>query len=386
MISDSKNYGVDSSEDNKISTQPLLVEPYILGLAICLVVFSILMVYSATGMMAMRSSSDELYYVKRQLAAVFIGSCLAFVSYLMPVYTFRRWAWLGLPLSLVLLLAVFIPGLGVKGGGAQRWIDLRIVHFQPGELVKILMIFVIARYFSKHEKSVGSFVSGIVKPMIIIAPVIPLFLLQRDFGSFAVLLLVTLCMANIAGVRLRHFIICGFGCFCAVLPMVLLAPYRLKRLVAYLDPFQDSSGDGYQLIQSLIALGSGEVLGQGLGRSQQKLYYLPAAHTDFIFAVVGEELGFIGCLVILFIFFILLIRIVKLAHRLASDLFLCLLALGLGLLLVVPALLNMGVVTGLLPTKGLVLPLIGYGGSNMISSLLIVGWLLNLFKVAQLRR
>jgi cell division protein FtsW len=376
---------VEQKTENHSSHEPLLIEPFILGIAITLVLFSLLMVYSATGMVALRANDDQLYFVKRQIAAVVIGIGLAVVAFNIPVSWLRKWSWVGFPLALCLLMAVFIPGLGASGGGAQRWINLGIVHFQPGEIVKILMIVVLARYFSRHERSVGSFVGGVLKPFLLLVPVIPLFLLQRDFGSFAVLLLVSLCMAIVAGVRISHFLVCGAMSILGVVPMVIFTPYRVKRLVAYLDPFQDSSGDGYQLIQSLIALGTGEFLGQGLGRSQQKLHYLPAAHTDFIFAVIGEELGFLGCIVIVFIFIFLLTRVLHIAHRFADDLFLCLLSLGLGLLLVVPALLNMGVVTGLLPTKGLVLPLIGYGGSNMISSLLIVGLLLNFFKYAQLR-
>lgn len=376
---------VEQKTEDHSSHEPLLIEPFILGIAVALVLFSILMVYSATGMVALRANDDQLYFVKRQIAAVVIGIVLAVVAFKIPVSWLRKWSWVGFPLALCLLMAVFIPGLGASAGGAQRWINLGIVHFQPGEVVKILMIVVLARYFSRHERSVGSFMGGVLKPFLLLLPVIPLFLLQRDFGSFAVLLLVSLCMAIVAGVRISHFLICGAMSILAIVPMVIFTPYRVKRLVAYLDPFQDSSGDGYQLIQSLIALGTGDFLGQGLGRSQQKLHYLPAAHTDFIFAVIGEELGFVGCITIVFIFLLLLTRILHIAHRFADDLFLCLLSLGLGLLLVVPALLNMGVVTGLLPTKGLVLPLIGYGGSNMISSLLIVGLLLNFFKFAQLQ-
>jgi cell division protein FtsW len=379
---------IDSSEKltYPADSEPLLVEPIILGIVICLVLFSLVMVYSVTGMITSSPDGDPFHYVKRQTCAILIGAVLAFFAYRTPMEDLRKWSWAAYPAIIILLLAVFIPGVGVRAGGAVRWINLGIIRFQPGELVKLLMVFVLASYFSRHERSVGCFIGGIAKPIAYLLPVIALFYLQRDFGSSVVMFCIALCMATVAGAKIKHFLWGGLA-FSAVVfvPMIIFAPYRVRRLVSYLDPMSHAKDDAFQLVQSLIALGTGGMLGQGLGRSQQKLHYLPAAHTDFIFSVIGEELGFIGCVIIVLAFLLLLIRVLYIAHRFADDVFKCTLVVGLGFLLVLPALLNMGVVTGLLPTKGMVLPLIGYGGSSMMVSLLAVGILLNLFKSAQLQ-
>jgi cell division protein FtsW len=366
-------------------SQPFLIEPFLMAIVSLMVLFSVVMVYSTTGVSTPGSGGDPGYYVKRQLLALILGIVCGTVAYYLPLGVLRRWSPMGYPLAIFCLLMVLIPGLGVASGGAQRWLYLGPLRFQPGELVKVLFVFYLAGYFERHEADLGKFINGVVKPMLLVVPVGFLFLMQPDFGSFAVILCLSFSMAMVAGVRVAHFMICGITALLAITPIILISPYRMRRLLAFISPFDDATGSGYQLVQSLIALGSGEFLGQGLGRGQQKLHYLPAAHTDFIFAVIGEELGFVGCVAVLIAFSIILWRSLKLAHRFADDVFLCTLVVGLALFLVLPAFLNVAVVTGLLPTKGMVLPLIGYGGSSMMVSLTGVGLLLNLFKVAQLR-
>jgi cell division protein FtsW len=210
-----------------------------------------------------------------------------------------------------------------------------------------------------------------------------LYLAQPDFGSVVVLFLVTFGMGLGAGVRPAHLAICGTIGLMLIFPVILLSPYRMRRVTAFLSPFADPAGKGYQLIQSLIAVGSGGLTGLGIGNSQQKLFFLPAAHTDFIFAVVAEELGFVGCVILLTLFMAFFYRGVRLATFVAHDTFAFSLALGLTLMIVVPAFLNTGVVTGLLPTKGMVLPLIGYGGSSLVATLVGVGILLGVTRKEQ---
>ena len=217
-----------------------------------------------------------------------------------------------------------------------------------------------------------------VVPFVYLAPVAAFLLLQPDFGSSAILAMVVLAMSTAAGVRILHLAMSFLGCAGLMTALVIASPYRMGRVLSFLSPMRDMQGKGYQLIQSLIAVGTGHLSGVGLGGSQQKLFFLPAAHTDFIFAVVAEELGFIGAVVVLLCFLVFLGRGLAIASRLADDTFSYVLAVGLTLLIVGPALLNMGVVTGLLPTKGLVLPLVGYGGSSLIASLVTVGMLLAL--------
>jgi cell division protein FtsW len=357
---------------------PLAVEPILSTLVACLVLFSLVMVYSTTGIMSQERFGDSLFFFKRQMTAALLGFGIAYLAFRIPIKVWQRIAGWLLPISLLLLVLPFIPGLGDRAGGAQRWIALGPVKFQPAEFVKIAMVVFMAGYIHRHEHSLGGFVGGIVKPVAMIGPVALLLLMQPDFGSTVVITTVMMLMGIAAGVRLRFAIIGLLMIAAAFAALVIVSPYRMERITAFLSPFEDLSGSGYQLVQSLVALGSGELVGMGLGSGQQKLFYLPAAHTDFIFAVIGEELGFIGCAVVISVFLAVLWRGCRLASRYAEDSFRFSLAVGLTGLIVVPALVNVGVVTGMLPTKGMVLPLVGYGGSSLMACLFCVGLLLAL--------
>ncbi|MCB0318870.1 MAG: putative lipid II flippase FtsW [Bdellovibrionales bacterium] len=343
-----------------------------------LIAFSIIMVYSTTGVLAAEKFSDSLFYVKRQIFAVFIGLvglvCLSNVK----ISFFKKYSHLFLFACFLLLALPYLPGLGHAAGGARRWINIGPVHLQPGEFVKLGFVIFIAGFFARHESRLNTFSQGVFKPVLLLIPVCAILLLQPDFGSAAILAGVTLCMASASGSRLRYILISGFCLSVAAAILIISSPYRMNRIISFLTPWADASGKGYQLIQSLIAIGSGQFSGVGLGASQQKLLFLPAAHTDFIFAVIAEELGFVGCLVLICVFLLFFWRGIKLATKYAEDTFSFALCVGLTLLIVLPALLNMGVTTGMLPTKGLVLPLIGYGGSSIIASLFAVGILLSL--------
>jgi cell division protein FtsW len=240
-----------------------------------------------------------------------------------------------------------------------------------------------AGFFARHESRIPSFIHGIVKPFLLVGMVAALLLMQPDFGSSAVIIVVVLAMALASGVRLGYMGLCSVVVALILGILVAISPYRMMRVVSFLSPFSDASGKGYQLIQSLIAVGSGEVWGVGLGSSQQKLFFLPAAHTDFIFAVISEELGFVGGLCIIAAFLVILWRGLLLAKGVRGDTFLFALAVGLTMMIVAPALLNVGVVIGVLPTKGMVLPLVGYGGSSLMACMAVVGLLIGIKREAE---
>jgi cell division protein FtsW len=350
----------------------------ILSLTFLMIMFSLLMVYSTTGVISTEKFSDPYYYLKRQLVAVLLGIGVMFIVARVKISFLEKISVFCLPAACLLLVATFLPGIGNSAGGASRWINLGIVRFQPAECVKLLFIIFIAGYLSRHEAKLSSFKAGIVKPFIFVCMVAGLLLKQPDFGSAAVIAIIAFSMVAVSGARLRHMVLCVLVLIGCGATLIFISPYRMSRVISFMSPWADASGKGYQLIQSLIAVGSGQMTGVGLGASQQKLFFLPAAHTDFIFAVVGEELGFIGCLIVMSLFLLFLWRGLYLASRVSSNVFAFSLICGLTLLIALPALLNIGVVTGMLPTKGLVLPLIGYGGTSVVTCLTAVGLLLAL--------
>lgn len=356
---------------------PATIDFFLIILTVVLISFSMIMVYSTTGVISDGRLGDSLFYVKRQAAAIIAGMMLMIVCSQLSIQFLRRISPYLVIVCLVLLLLPLLPGVGQASGGARRWINLGY-RFQPTEFVKVMFVIFMAGYFSRHEKHLKLFTHGMIKPFMYVAVMAGLLLLQPDFGSSAILALVVLGMGAAVGVRLKHIVLSLLVCMVAMGGLIATSPYRMRRVLAFLSPMDDVSGQGYQLIQSLIAVGSGKFAGAGLGASQQKLFFLPAAHTDFIFAVVGEELGFVGCVCVILAFLLFLWRGFVLASKFSGDVFPFALAVGLTLLIVMPAFLNMGVVVGLLPTKGLVLPLIAYGGSSMVASLAAVGILLSL--------
>ncbi len=357
---------------------PSPVDYVLLGTVLLLVGFGLVMVYSTTGIVSQEKLGDSLFYAKRQSFAAACGLVLLLACFRVPVDIWRKvspYLFIG---SILLLLLPLIPGIADRAGGASRWARFGPIRFQPAEFVKVFMVVFMAGFFSRHEDGIRTFFTGIVKPFALVACVTGLLLLQPDFGSSAVIVVVVLAMALASGVKLQHLALCSVAAALIMGTLVFLSPYRMMRVVSFLSPFADASGKGYQLIQSLIAVGSGQVSGVGLGASQQKLFFLPAAHTDFIFAVISEELGFIGGLCVIAGFLVVMCRGLILARGVAHDTFLFTMAVGLTMLIVAPALLNVGVVIGLLPTKGMVLPLVGYGGSSLITCMAVIGMLLGL--------
>jgi cell division protein FtsW len=296
------------------------------------------------------------------------------------LYDYEKWRKIAVPLlfgCMVLLVLVFVPGIGGAAKGASRWIRFPGFNFQPSELAKIALIFYMAYSIDKKQEKVRFFSTGFLPYMVLLAILLGLLLKQRDMGAALTLVTVAFLMLFVAGTRPRYILGMGVLAIPFVCYLVMTESYRLRRIKAFLDPWKDPTDSGFQIIQSWLAFGNGGVIGQGLGEGKQKLFYLPEAHTDFILSVVGEELGLIGVLVITAMFFLLVQRGMRVALY-AQDDFGRYLAFGIVVLLGIEAFVNVGVVTGLLPTKGLALPFISYGGSSLIVSLFAIGVLLNI--------
>jgi len=345
-------------------------------MAIALTCFGVVMVYSSSNIMAAKRFHDGFFFLKRQGLFAIIG--FAFMLGVMHM-EYRFWKKMAVPallLCLVLLVMVLIPGIGGKAGGSSRWIKLPGFNLQPSEMAKLALIMYMAYSLDKKQDKVKSFAVGIVPHMIILAILIGCLALQPDLGGALTLVAVAMTMLFAAGTRLSHI----FSMILLATPLLmykLSRGYHKGRMEAWTNPWSDPEGKGFQIIQSWLALGTGGVFGQGLGEGKQKLFYLPEAHTDFILSVIGEELGFLGVIVIIGMFFLLVQRAMRISVA-APDTFGRFLALGIAVLFGIEATVNMGVVTGLLPTKGLALPFISYGGSSLLISLFAVGILLNI--------
>ncbi|OVE79944.1 putative lipid II flippase FtsW [bacterium J17] len=342
-----------------------------------LLAISILMVFSATAIVAEETLGTPTVMIVKHLVHICVGLFVMFFFWSISPSKLYSLAGPALVLSFLLLILVAIPGVGHAAGGARRWLVIGPLRFQPGELAKLALILYVASYISRQKSKMFRFFPGALFPCVLVAVFSCLLLLEPDFGTSVILLLVVFCQL-LTSSRLLHLLGIGLAGLMAFSVLLFTSPYRMRRFQVFLSPFEDPSNAGYQLVQSLVAVGSGGIWGQGLGAGKQKLFYLPAAHTDFIFAVISEELGLIGAVFVLFLFILVAFRGFKLVHKFADRPFKCALALGCTLLIVVPAFLNMGVVTGLLPTKGLVLPLVAYGGTAMVINLSIIGVLLRL--------
>lgn len=359
---------------------PLAVDYLLIVSVLLLVGFGLVMVYSTTGIVSQEKLGDSLFYAKRQCLSALLGGVVMMLAMRIPTTFLRRISPFLFAASLFMLLLPLTPGIADRAGGASRWVKLGPVRFQPAEFVKVFMVLFMAGYLDRRERQLTSFIHGIVKPFCLVGCVAALLLLQPDFGSSAVIVVVVLSMILASGARFSHMILCTVVAVVLAGILVIISPYRMMRIVSFLSPFADVSGKGYQLIQSLIAVGTGQVFGVGLGGSQQKLFFLPAAHTDFIFAVISEELGFVGGVVTIVGFLVFMWRGFLIARGVRYDTFRFALTVGLTMMIVAPALLNIGVVIGLLPTKGMVLPLVGYGGSSLIACMGVVGLLLGMRK------
>jgi len=342
-----------------------------------LLCMGVLMVFSTTAVTSLDAHGDAGVMLRHHFVHIILGFVVLFCCFSLPPEKLYNVAVPLLLFALVLLLITLIPGIGHVAGGARRWLILGPIRLQPGEIAKIASVIYFASYIERRHLKMHGFLSGVIIPSLVLGMLSVLLLLEPDFGSTVIILSVVFCQLFLF-CRLRHIAFVALLLAMILATLVVVSPYRMKRFVSFLNPFEDATSSGYQLVQSLIAVGSGGLTGAGLGAGKQKLFYLPAAHTDFIFAVIAEELGIAGALFVLALFLIILYRGLRLSRRLLDKPYLASLALGCTLLMVIPAVLNMGVVLGLLPTKGLVLPLVAYGGTAMIVHLAIIGILLRL--------
>ena len=348
----------------------------ILLLAVCLTCLGVVMVFSSSSIMAVRDYGDSLHFLKHQSVYALVGFAVMALLMRVDLDILRKAAWPVLGLCVLLLLAVLVPGVGKKVGGAARWIKLAGFTFQPAEFAKLGLVLFMAHSLARKKDKVKSFRGGFLSYMLILAVLIGLLLAQPDLGSALTLSLVAVAMLMVAGSRLRYLGSAGLIALPFLYFMVMNVDYRRRRIMAFLNPWEDPSNTGFQIIQSWIAFGSGGAVGKGLGESKQKLFYLPEAHTDFIFSVIGEELGFIGVIVIASMFMLLVLRGLRTALNAPNE-FSCYLAFGLTFLIGMQAFANMAVVLGMVPTKGLALPFLSYGGTSLVTTLAAIGLLLN---------
>jgi len=353
--------------------------PQFLPFVMVLVLLGIgmVMVYSTSAMLANDRYQDTAYFLKRQAVWTLVGIAALAAGMVVDLEKSRNWVKPLLVGTFLLLLLVLVPGVGKRVGGARRWIGFHALTFQPSEVAKIALIFFTADWLSRDPERVRSFARGFVPPLLIMGAVVALLLKQPDLGTGVVLCVTVMLLLFVAGAKLWHFFLPGGAFLGAFYLLVVRVPYRMARITAFMDPWSDPLRKGFQMIQSMIALGSGGLTGVGLGESKQKLFYLPEPHTDFIFAVLGEELGLIGTAAVVALFLIFVLEGIRIASR-AENLFTCLLASGLTSILGLQAFINMAVVTGLLPTKGITLPFVSFGGSSLVFSLFAVGILLNI--------
>jgi cell division protein FtsW len=355
--------------------------PQLLVALALLVGGGLVMVYSASA-----ARSDVYYgvtwaYLLRQLTALGVGGIAFALLHRVPLPWLERLAYLAWALGVLLIAATLTP-LGVEVNGAHRWLMLGPLRFQPLEPAKLAVILGVARWLASHASRMDDVRFSLLGPGLLAGLPAALLLLQPDFGGAMLILLFTGVLAFAAGARVGHLVLVAGLALPPAAAVALLSPYRLRRLEVFLDPWADPLGNGYQLVQSQLAFGAGGWLGAGLGAGQQKLFYLPEAHTDFVLSVIGEELGLIGVGLVLACFCVIALSTLAIASR-AGSVFASLVALGCGLTLWLQAALNGGVAMGLLPTKGATLPLLSYGGTSLVISLGAVGLILN---VARPRR
>ncbi|MCK4836883.1 MAG: putative lipid II flippase FtsW [Candidatus Aminicenantes bacterium] len=353
------------------------VDKFLIVSVIFLLLFGLIMIYNATMILAKEKYADSFYFFKKQILWVGVGLILFGILSLLkyPLYLNQKFVFLALVISIIALIMVFFTG---KINNSYRWIRLGAFSVQPSEFAKISAIMYLSYLFGKKKYDVNN-----IKKLIVL--LIPIFIIELlilkepDYGNFFLILLATLIILFVSGFKIKYFLISSVLIFSLVFVSLKLSPERMNRILAYLNPQDYVTTYSFQTMQSIYALGSGGIFGQGLGKSTQKLYFLPYAYTDFIFSIIGEEVGLIGTLLVLGLFFIFLTRGLRIAKQ-SGNLHTYLLGIGLTFLIVSQALINISVTLGIVPTKGIPLPFISIGGSSMIASLIIAGIIVNISK------
>ena len=359
---------------------PLQFDPVLLVIVTSLLLGGFVILASASISVSDNAVGEPFFYVARQFVAALLGAGAGAVCLFVPMRVWRSLGPVLLLAGLALLLVVLIPGIGHEVNGSKRWVRIGFMNVQASEPARLCFILYLAGYLVRHNKDVRETFTGFLRPMLLLSLACAALLAEPDFGAAIVLLAMALTMLFVAGARIRDFLLFIAATTVAMAALAIASPYRVKRLTGFLDPWSDPFDSGFQLTQSLIAIGRGEWLGVGLGNSVQKLFYLPEAHTDFVFAVFAEEFGLAGSLAIIALFFALLWRICRLAVRAsrAERCFEAYLAIGIGTWLGLQTFINIGVNMGLLPTKGLTLPLVSYGRSSLIVTMVAIAMLLRI--------
>ncbi|MGQ9646777.1 MAG: putative lipid II flippase FtsW [Thermodesulfobacteriota bacterium] len=349
----------------------------LLVVTLALVGIGIVMVYSTSAIIASDRFQDPYYFLKKQALFAGIGFVLMMFALFFPLTILKRLAYPILVVSILLLVAVLIPGLGYRAGGAMRWLRIESFSFQPSEVAKLGLIIFLAYFLTKKDEKIRSFSFGFLPTVLLSGLVIVLIAKEPDLGAALFLSAMVFLLLFVSGARVIYIA----GAFILAIPVAYYlltnVGYRYRRLMSFIRPWEDPTGTSFQIVQSFLSFGSGGLFGLGLGEGRQKLFFLPAPHTDFIFSVIGEELGLVGAMVVVLLFFIFTVRGIQIGLSL-DDRFGAYLALGVTLMISLQAVINMAVVLGLLPTKGLTLPFISYGGTSLITNLIGVGILLHL--------
>jgi cell division protein FtsW len=356
----------------------LILDHTLLVAVVVLLTLGLVMVGSASTSIAERQTGHAFYFLWRQLVYIGVGLGLAGAVLFVPL---RIWEKLGLGLiltSVLLLVLVFIPGLGREVNGSLRWIHLGPINLQVSEFVKLFMILYLAGYLVRHTEAVQASAAGFLRPLVLFLLLAVLLLLQPDYGAVAVIFMTALGMMWLGGARMLQFLLLLLSVSGALVVLALVSPYRMERLTTFLNPWADPFDSGFQLTQALIAFGRGEWFGVGLGGSVQKLFYLPEAHTDFLFAVLAEELGLVTAVLVIGLFLLIVLRALAIGrHAEQREMpYPAFVAYGVGIWIGLQAFINLGVNMGILPTKGLTLPLMSYGGSSMVVMCLAIALLL----------
>jgi len=359
----------------------LRLDPVLLLITLTLLFGGFVILASASITVADNVANEPFYYVQRQFVAALIGALGMIICLCVPLHVWRRLSPLILLIGVALLCVVLLPGVGYEVNGSRRWIRLGVMNLQASEPARLCLLVFLAGYAVRQQKTLRESFVGFLRPMLVLCLCCALLLAQPDFGAAIVLLGTALIILFVAGARIRDFLLFFSTALVGMTFLAITSPYRMQRLTGFLDPWADPFDSGFQLTQSLIAIGRGEWFGVGLGGSVQKLFYLPEAHTDFVFAVFAEEFGLLGSLLLIALFLALVWRIFKLARRAANAqrFFETYLALGVGTWLGLQAFINVGVNMGLLPTKGLTLPLVSYGRSSLIITMLAIGMMLRIY-------
>lgn len=372
------NFGMSGGLNVRREINAIRVDNKLLGAALLILLIGIVMLGSASISIAEQQTGKAFYYLWRQMAYAGVGLLLAVLMFAIPVAIWERIGPVLIVVSMLLLVLVFVPGLGRTVNGSTRWIAFAGLNVQVSEFVKLFCVIYLAGYLVRHTQLVRTELKGFIRPLLLLQVVVFLLLLEPDYGAAAVLLATAMGMMWLGGARFIQFAMLGLLFAAALALLAVSSPYRMERLTAFMNPWADPFNSGFQLTQALIAFGRGEWLGVGLGSSVQKMFYLPEAHTDFVFSVLGEELGLIGVVFIILLYTFLILRMLRIGrHAEQRELpFHAYLAYGISLWIGLQAYINIGVNMGVLPTKGLTLPLMSYGGSSVVVMCLAISLVL----------